>query len=112
MPIKHFGKAAAIREMIRDHAQKIVEEYLDVAAKAKDAGDYETAQKALQWLMEHMPADEDGKTIVDVSVDKQKQIAAPQQTGPAIQIGIQVGGIGVTAQKALPQVTAEIIEAD
>lgn len=107
-----FPKARVARELLRDKAKQILEEYLDVAVKAKDAGDYETAYKSLQWLMEHMPQDEDGKGVVDTSVDKQKQIAdTSKPTGPQIQIGIAVGGIG-HKQKALPQVTVETVDAE
>lgn len=107
---KHFGKAVMIREMLRDKAQTIIEEYMDVAARAKDAGDYETAQKALQWLIEHLPADSDGVTFVDTSIDKQKQIGDGKSSTPQIQIGIQVGGINTPKQ--LPQVTSEVIDVE
>lgn len=103
-----FTKIQQAREALRDKADKIIEEYLDIAVQAKAAGDYETAAKALQWLIEHMPADEEGQSLVDTSVDKQKQ-QAQQQLGPAIQIGIAIGGAN-QAQKALPQ--AEIVDAD
>jgi hypothetical protein len=103
---RFFSKVYQAREALRDKADKILEEYLDIAVKAKEAGDYETAMKTLQWLLEHMPADEDGKALVDVSVDKQKQIVAAGPAGPAIQIGIAIGGV---KQKALP--TIEVIDA-
>lgn len=100
---KFFSKVYQAREALRDKADKILEEYLDVAVQAKEAGDYETAMKTLQWLLEHMPADEGGKALVDTSIDKQKQIDKSGPTGPAIQIGIAIGGVG-KAQKALPSV--------
>lgn len=108
---KFFNRVKIAREALREKAEEIIEEYLDVAMKAKDAGDYETAAKSLQWLIEHMPADDDGKGIVDTSVDKQKQQLVEKPAGPAIQIGIQVGGIGAGQQQpALPAPKVEIID--
>ncbi len=95
-----FSKVALARELLREQASKILEDYLEVVAKAKDAGDYETAAKALQWLIEHMPADEAGDRLVDVSVDKKQQQQIVQAPAP-VQIGIMVGGLG--QQKALPK---------
>jgi hypothetical protein len=106
-----FTKIQQAREALRDKADKIIEEYLDIAVQAKAAGDYETAYKALQWLIEHMPADEDGKGVVDTSVDKQKQqVAAP--TGPAIQIGIKVGGTGDVGSFPVPTVGVKVLDGE
>ena len=109
-----FTKVKVARELLKEKSEEILKEYLDVVQKAKDSGDYETAAKALQWLIEHMPADEDGERMVAQSVDK-KQEVVEKQTGPAIQIGIQVGGAGqkalpVAKPKALPAVTAEVVD--
>lgn len=109
-----FTKVKVARELLRQKAEDIINEYMDVAAKAKDAGDYQTAAKALQWLIEHIPAEEDGTRIVDSSIDK--QVAPVQQDNrPAIQIGIQVGGI-TPKQLAVPKpkelVKGEVIDAE
>lgn len=105
-----FSKVSAAREVLRNRAEELINEYIDIAKQAKAAGDYESAYKALQWLIEHAPRDEAGTSIVDRSPDKE---AAPQKTigdgGPKIQIGIALGGV-TQAQKALPRV--EVIEAD
>lgn len=104
-----FSKVKAARELLRERASEILQQYLAVVAEAQAAGNYEVAAKSLQWLIEHMPREDDGSGVVERSVDKeQQQIQAP--TGPAIQIGIQVGGVtrqtlpAATEDKALPEV--------
>ena len=110
-----FTKVRVARELLKEKSEDILKEYLDVVQQAKVAGDYESAYKALQWLIEHMPADDDGSRLVEQSVDK-KQEASQQQTGPAIQIGIAVGGlcpqrqISLKKPEELPTVTAEVVE--
>lgn len=87
-----FTKVKIARELLREQAEEIVKLYMDNAKIAMAHGDYETAQKALQWLLEHMPSENDGTRVVDSGVDKQiQQQQGP--TGPTIQIGIQVGGV-------------------
>ena len=97
----YFSKVRYARELLREKSQELLEEYLDVVKHAKEAGDYETAAKALQWLIDHMPADEDGGRIVEQSVDKKQQVVEKQR-GPEIKIGIAVGGLGEN-RKALPK---------
>lgn len=101
-----FSKVQVAKDLLREKAQEILTEYLDVVQKAKDAGDYETAAKSLQWLIEHMPADAAGERLVDQSVDKKQQIVDRGPTGPAIQIGIAVGGVG---QKQLPAKKPDVV---
>lgn len=109
-----FSKVAIARDLLRQKAEEILNEYLDVVQKAKDAGNYEVAAESLQWLIEHMPSEEDGTRAIDTSVDKQQKQVEKADSGPRIQIGIQVGGtgkLGAKAQKTLPEATdAEIIE--
>ena len=81
--------------------------YMENAKKAQDAGDYETAAKQLQWLLEHMPSDE-GVKVIDQSVDKKVIAEGPKNTGPMIQIGIQMGGTKKPAE--LPVARAEVID--
>jgi hypothetical protein len=102
-----FSKVTVARQLLRDKAEDILKEYLDIAAQAKAAGDYESAYKALQWLIDHMPKEGDGEALVGRSADKEApQLPSSGDSKPRIMIGIQVGG----AQKALP--TATIVEAD
>jgi hypothetical protein len=93
-----FSKVRIARELLKEKSEEILKQYLQVVDEARAAGDYETAAKALQWLIDHMPADDEGGRLVEQSVDK-KQVVEKGPTGPAIQIGIQVGG---TNQKQLP----------
>ena len=106
-----FGRVREAREALRDKASEILEAYLANAKEAQAAQEFETASKALQWLMEHMPADEEtGEKLVDTSVDKQaKQIE--KNTMPSIQIGFALGGLPQTA-KALPKPKVEVIEVE
>lgn len=97
-PKEYFSKVKVARELLKERAAELLEEYLDVVRRAKESGDLETAAKSLQWLLEHMPADE-GERIVERSVDKQADVQKQGPVGPAIRIGIAVGGLG---QKALP----------
>ncbi len=105
-----FGKVKIARELLREKAELIFQEYMDVIQRAKDAGNYEVAAKHLQWLIDHMPADEGEDRMVGQSVDK----VAPQiQQGPEaprIQIGIKVGGVGDNL-KTLPSASVEVIDA-
>ncbi len=113
----YFTKVKVARDLLRAKAEEILNQYLDNIKKMQDLGDYAGAAKSLQWLIEHMPSEDDGTRAVDGSVDKSVQQVAEKPTGPAIQIGIQVGGITpraiqgtVTKPSALPP--AEIIDAD
>lgn len=108
-----FSKVRVAREVLRERAEELINEYLDIASKAKDSGDYQTAAKAMQWLIEHLPADEDGTRVVETGVDKQQQQVV-QQAPPQVRVGIVVGGIG---GKQLPkpkpkEITAEVIDAE
>lgn len=103
-----FAKVQAIREMLRGEAENLVKEYMDIIAKAKDSGDYQTAVKALQWLIEHLPA-EDGQRVIDSGIDRQTQQQVTSDK-PQIQIGIMVGGIGRDV-KQLPK-PGDVIDAE
>jgi hypothetical protein len=104
-----FTRVKVARELLRQKAEEIFTEYMDVIQKAKDSGNYDAAAKHLQWLMEHMPAEEDGTRMVDSSVDKRTEVIDSKPSGPAIQIGIKVGGIGEN-QKKLPAPIVEVID--
>jgi hypothetical protein len=91
----YFPKIKEAREALREKAVEIMEQYIANAKEAQADGDYEVAAKSLQWLMEHMPADEHGDRVVETSVDKQKQQEKP--VGPGVHIGIVVGGVQAPA---------------
>lgn len=106
---KTFSALHIARGILRERAQEFIEQYLQIVAEARVAGDYESAYKALQWLIDHIPADETGERVVERSVDK-----VPSEGGnnsgapPAIQIGIALGGL-TPQPKKLPK--ASVIDA-
>jgi hypothetical protein len=100
-------KIRELRNMFRDKAGAVLEEYIQTALDAREAGEFDTAKDIYQWLLEHMPADaETGERMMDVSVDK-----VPKQdklnSGPRIQIGV---AIGTGTQKALPDRSLPVVE--
>lgn len=97
---RFFSRVRIARELLRDRAEDLLEQYLIVIKDAQEKGEHEAALKAIQWLMEHMPAEEDGTKLLDTSIDKNIQPIV-QDTRPAIQIGIQLGGVGVAQPKAI-----------
>lgn len=102
------------REALKEKSAEIVELLIETAIDAKAHGEFETAAKSLQWLLEHMPADEDGGKVIDSSVDKQAKIDPRKQVGPQIQIGFAIGGIPAAAgaTKQLPAVEVIDVEKD
>jgi len=100
----YIGKVGAARELLRARAEELLEQFITNAKDAQSAGDHETAAKSLQWLLEHLPADDDGARLVDRSVDKVDKAEKDRFDGPRIQIGLAVGPmLGPAAeQKALP----------
>lgn len=99
----------AVKEARAALAAKALEHYelqLKLIMEAVNRGDIETAVKANQWLLEHMPA-EDGVRLIDPSAAKPKEVESTSK-GPAIQIGIQLGGIN--APKVLA--SANVIDVD
>jgi len=104
----YFPKAKIAREELREKATELINLLIENAVEAKAAGEFETAAKSLQWLLEHMPSDDDGTKVIDTSVDKQaKTDSLPK--GPNIQIGVAIGGIPQKAE--LPPATdVEVVE--
>lgn len=94
---RYFPRVKEAREALKDKALELHDLYMKIIQGAIHQGDMETAMKATQWLLEHMP-NEDGVSMVDISVDKPKQVEGKQ--GPSINIGFALGGI--TERKALP----------
>ena len=94
------------RQRLMERADEIIEKYLKMIDMAIAAGDFETANKGFQFLVEHMPK-EDGESIITESAAKPKQIADNSFKGPVINIGVKVGG---TTKEALPEVTTIEVE--
>mgnify|MGYP001608876886 CR=1 FL=1 len=92
------------RAALLARADELLEDYLRLLKQAAAAGDYEFALKGYQHLLERLPA-EDGVRLLDVSVDKIQ--ISPQQLGPTVQIGIQLGGLARPAA-ALPEPSIDI----
>lgn len=101
---RFFPKVKEAREALQAKALEVHEYYMTIIQLAIQKGDLETALKAVQWLHEHMPRGA-GDTMVDISVDKPKQIEAGPR-GPQVNIGFALGGI--KEPKALPTVTVDV----
>lgn len=95
-----FSSVRKAREALKERAHELLEAYISTIKMAAAAGDYETAVKGYQHLLEHMP-DEDGIKLIESSVDKPKP-GADGPKGPTIQIGVQIGG-----RKSLPESTID-----
>lgn len=110
----YFSKVAIARQLLKEKAEDILKQYLLVVDEARASGDYETAAKSLQWLIEHMP-NEEGERMIEVSVDKKIEEKQTGPVGPAIQIGIAVGGLG---QRSLPnpekpkEISVEVVDSE
>lgn len=100
-----FPKLRQARERLRERADEIITQMLETVTEAREAGDYKSAVAGLTWLLEHMPAAEDGTRVVDSSVDKQPK-GLGEGKGPTIKIGL----IGPQL-KALPA-AQPVIEVD
>lgn len=110
-PVGHFSSVKKAREALRGQALQLLEEYKAMIKAAAASGKYEEALKAMQWLIDHVPA-EDGERIFDTSVDKPAQAEGPK--GPVVQIAqFQLGGLG-EAKEALklinPTIEAEVLK--
>jgi hypothetical protein len=102
----HFSSVKKAREALKERAVEILEAYMSLAAQAAAEKDFETAADILWKLLDHAPADEGGDRVIDSSASKPPKTIEQGPSGPAIQIGIALGGIG--PQKALPSV--EVID--
>jgi hypothetical protein len=92
-----FSSVRKARALLKERAEELLNKYIKIVDQAAAAGDFETAQKGIQWLVDHIPS-EDGERVFDISVDKIVQDS--KTSGPAIQIGVVIGGMG---QNALPE---------
>lgn len=107
--IKGFSKIAAARELIRERAEEILDLLINNAKMAQARGQHDVADKTYKWLLEHMPTAPGEESIINPSIDKQ-QVTVSKDSGPRIQIGIQVGGTS-GKQKAIPS-SSEIIDVE
>lgn len=98
MPREFFPKVKEAREVLKEKALELVELQMTIIKEAIANGNFEAASKATQWLIEHMP-NEDGERLIDSSAAKPKELEGTR-SGPAIQIGIALGGI---QRKELPE---------
>ena len=105
---QEFPKVREAREALRQKAVGIWERYEAMIVQAVAAGEFDVANSAYQFLITHMPADEDGTRMVDVSIDKQEKKDNRRQM-PSVNIGFKLGGVD---QKALPEVTVVEAETD
>src|SRR3990167_9225146 len=86
-----FPSVRKAREALKEKAFELQELYILIIRQAAAAGDFETAAKSLQWLLDHTP-DEEGQRLIEPSVDKPSH--TEQRTGPSISIGhITLGGL-------------------
>ena len=102
-PLKHFPRIREARELLMSQAEEFIQLKKEIIKKAIEKGDLETADKAINYLLSHMPQFE-GISAVDPDIDKPKQVEGPK--GPQISIGIALGGMN--KPKELPQVTSVI----
>lgn len=99
----YFPKVREAREALRARAVELLEKYIKIIDQAAAAGDFETADKALRFLLDHIPAEE-GERVLDPSVDKPTE-GRSMGGGPQVQIGLVIGGL--EPKQLLPQ--AEVI---
>lgn len=102
----YFSNVRKAREALKERANEILETYIGLAALAMADKDYETAETILWKLLDHAPEDDEGFRVIDSAASKPPQIEA-KATGPAIQIGIALGGISGDV-KSLPE--AKVID--
>ena len=104
-----FSSVRKAREALKERANELLDLQLAIVKAAFAEGDFETASKANQFLIEHTPADDDGTRMIESGIDKVKQIEGSK--GPAVTIGIAIGGLGKKPE-ALPEpsIDVEVIE--
>lgn len=104
MPKKLFPRVAEAREALADLAKEITGEYIALAKEARAAGKYDVAEEILWKLIEHMPKDETGATIIDSSAAEPQPVivAAPEQKTLHIGGNLILGGMpGAPVPKAI-----------
>ena len=96
----YFPKVKEAREALRAKALAIYEMQMKIIAAALAADDFEVAANANQFLMEHMPPDDEGHKMLETSIDK--QVVDKGSNIPTIQIGIALGPAPTSNAKQLP----------
>lgn len=112
MPVRgnnYFPRAKAARRILQEKYEQIVKDHLATIDEARVAGEFEVAIKAQQWLIEH-GKDDDGTSIVDPSVDKNK--VGEQPAGPSIQIGFALGGLTPANQQVQLPAAQQVEDGD
>jgi hypothetical protein len=104
-----FSKVKEARELLKQEAENILRMYMETIKMAVAAGDFESALKAQQWLIDHMP-NEEAVRMIDISVDKPVLTEGPK--GPQIQIGIALGGMNMPKQIESSPVITVVPEED
>lgn len=104
-PKVFFSKTKVAREKIAEQAEVTYHLYMKAIEGAMKAGKYTEAMAALQWLMLHAPAGDDGVTLIDTNLDTKK--VTEGTGGPKINIGFNLGGVPQSA-KALPEPAIDV----
>jgi hypothetical protein len=104
---KVFPKIAEVREMLKERAAELLNLQRRIVYEALANQDYETANDANQFLLTHLPPDENGVRLLDPDIDKPKDQGKLQ--GPQISIGFALGGLNQT--QSLPAAKVEVIDA-
>jgi len=101
----YFNKVATAREALAARSYELVKLQLRIIKLALRKGDHETAAKANQFLMEHV-IDAEGNRPIGPSVDKKVEQVEAGKSGPAVQIGFNIGGLlpGQTQPQTQPVV--------
>lgn len=104
----YFPKVAEARQAIADDAKWWYDFYKQIAIEALAAQDFVTAEKVGFNVITHMPEDEETGTLLQASIDKNREPDQKGSTGPSIQIGLALGGMPTQEQQALPPTTTII----
>ena len=100
-PRDYFPRVREAREALAGKALAILQKYEMIIDLAIAKGDFETAETAARWLLEHMP-NEDGQRLIDPSAAKVQEADGPR--GPTIQIGVMLGPPPSSSSGSLPPI--------
>ena len=101
----YFPSVKKARAALMAKGDAIVEKYLKMIDMALAAGNFDVANDAFQFLIEHRPREE-GVSIIEESAAKPKQVADTGHRGPVIQIGMTIGG----TLKPQPELQTAVID--
>lgn len=101
-----FPRIAEVREMLKARAEELLNLQRRIIYEALANQDYETANDANQFLLKHLPPDEQGVHLLDHDIDKPKDTG--KQLGPQISIGFALGGLPQPQQLPAPKI--EVID--